>query len=54
MYLPAAFVYDDLTGNSYHAAVTETYGPSPQFDHAFRHEGSGAFVMKYPMGMALQ
>ena len=54
MYLPATFVYDDLAGASYHDSVTVKYGPSPQFDHGFLHEASGAFVMKYSLGMALQ
>ncbi len=53
MYLPAAFVYHDLGGDSYHELVTKTYKPSPQFDHAFLHP-SGAYVMKYSLGMALQ
>lgn len=53
MYLPATFIYHDLAGTSYHEQVTSTYGPSPQFDHGFQHE-SGAFVMKYPLGMAIQ
>ena len=54
MYLPAAFVYGDLAGDAYHDVVTAAYGPSPVFDHAFRHEASGAYVMKYSAGMALQ
>lgn len=53
MYLPAAFVYDDLAGDSYHDKVTTEYGPSPVFDHAFQHE-SGVWVMKYSLGQALQ
>ncbi len=54
MYLPAAFIYKDLGGDSYHAAVTEAYRPSPVFDHAFKHEKSGAYVMKYSIGQAIQ
>lgn len=53
MYLPATFIYDDLTGDSYHKEITETYRPSPTFDHAFKHE-SGNYVMKYPIGQAIQ
>lgn len=53
MYLPAAFIYNDLTGDSYHKEITDTYRPSPTFDHAFKHE-SGNYVMKYPIGQAIQ
>ncbi len=52
MYLPAAFVYDDLAGDSYHERVTTEYHPSPVFDHGAYHT-SGAWVMKYTLGQAL-
>ena len=54
MYLPATFIYGDLAGESYHEEVTALTRPSSYWDHSFRHEPSGAQVMKYSVGQALQ
>ena len=52
MYLPAAFTYAGLAGARYRDTV-QTYAPSPHVDHHFEH-ASGAHVMKYPLGTAMQ
>lgn len=52
MYLPAGLVYGDLAGGSYDSVVT-AYGAAPAQDYNFAH-ASGARVMKYPLGQALQ
>lgn len=54
MYLPALFIYDDLGGDSYHDAVREATLQPGAWDYGFRHDPSGNFVMKYPLGQALQ
>ncbi len=53
MYLPAVFIYHDLRECSFHDEILREYGPTPDFQQAFRHH-SGHYVMKYPCGQALQ
>lgn len=54
LYLPAVFIHHDLRELNFRDQLINDYGPTPQFDQAFRHPGSGNFVMKYPAGLALQ
>ena len=53
LYLPAAFIYHDLKNVAFLDGVIEKYKPTPGHMQGFRHTGGG-FVMKYPMGQALQ
>ncbi len=53
MYLPAIFIYNDIKKCSFQEKIIKTYSPSPQFDHAFIHEKTGNYVMKYSCGMAI-
>lgn len=53
-YLPAIFLHHDLKELRFHEQVLREYAPTPEFLQAFRHRGSGNYVMKYPAGMALQ
>ncbi|RYU78007.1 hypothetical protein [Hymenobacter persicinus] len=54
MYLPAIFIYHDLKDVKFRDEVIAKYQPSPTFDQAFVHPGSGHYVMKYSSGLALQ
>ncbi|MDF7813553.1 hypothetical protein [Hymenobacter sp. YC55] len=54
LYLPAIFVHHDLRELNFRDQLLKEYAPTPSFYQAFRHEGSGNFVMKYPAGLALQ
>lgn len=53
LYLPAALIYKDIRQLGWWDAVDQTYHPGPGMGQAFRH-ASGNYVMKYPMGQALQ
>ncbi len=53
LYLPATFIYKDIRQLNWWEAVDQKYHPGPGMGQAFRH-ASGNFVMKYPMGQALQ
>jgi hypothetical protein len=53
LYLPAALIYKDLKQLEWWSAIAEKYHPGPGMGQAFRHH-SGNYVMKYPMGQALQ
>lgn len=53
MYLPATFIYHDLKQCSFRDSVLKRYQPTPDFQQAIRHEGSGHYVMKYSCGQAL-
>lgn len=53
MYLPAAFIYKDLKHCSFQDNILSTYGPTPDFQQAFKHS-SGNYVMKYSIGQAIQ
>lgn len=53
MYLPATFIYHDLKQCSFQDSVLKRYQPTPDFQQAIRHEGSGHYVMKYSCGQAL-
>ena len=53
MYLPAVFIYNDLSNCSYSNYVIDTYHPTPDFQQGFTHQSSGNCVMKYSMGQAV-
>lgn len=53
LYLPAALIHQDMKQLSWWGAVEERYNPGPGMGQAFQHP-SGNYVMKYPMGQALQ
>ncbi len=53
MYLPATFVYKDLKKCEFRDDLIKNYKPTPNFQQAFRYS-NGNFVMKYPIGMAIQ
>lgn len=53
LYLPAYFIYDDLTEVGFKDEVIEKYGPTAGFYQAFKHEESGNYVMKYSIGLAV-
>ena len=53
MYLPAIFIYNDVKECRFADDVLNKYGPTPDFQQAFRHS-SGNYVMKYSMGQAIQ
>ncbi|MEM1325749.1 MAG: hypothetical protein AAGI23_07340 [Bacteroidota bacterium] len=52
LYLPAAFIHQDLKQLVFMPEVLETYVPTPDFQQAYQHE-SGNYVMKYPIGLAV-
>jgi hypothetical protein len=53
-YLPAFLIYDDARELAWRDSIFKKYKPTPDLQQAFRHEPSGHFVMKYPLGQALQ
>ncbi len=53
LYLPAIFIYKDLKKLEFGEDIISKYHPAPGFDQAFLHE-SGNYVMKYPVGQAIQ
>ncbi len=53
LYLPATFIYKDIRQLGWWNAIDQKYHPGPGMGQAFRH-ASGNYVMKYPMGQALQ
>lgn len=52
LYLPAAFIYDDLARLGFKEEIMEKYHPAGDFHHAVE-QPDGKWVMKYPIGMAL-
>lgn len=54
MYLPAIFIYKDIKKCAFADEIIRKYQPSPVFDLAFIHKKSGNYVMKYPIGQAIQ
>ncbi|UOG73835.1 hypothetical protein MTX78_17135 [Hymenobacter tibetensis] len=54
LYLPSIFVHHDLRELNFRDQLLKDYAPTPDFYQAFRHPGSGNFVMKYPAGLAVQ
>ncbi len=54
LYLPAAFIYKDLRHLAFKDSLLREYGPTPDFQQGFLHQASGNYVMKYPLGQALQ
>ncbi|MBV6439355.1 MAG: hypothetical protein EPGJADBJ_00994 [Saprospiraceae bacterium] len=53
LYLPAALIYKDIKHLKWWDEVGAKYNPGPGQGQAFQHP-SGNYVMKYPMGQALQ
>jgi hypothetical protein len=53
LYLPAAIIYKDIKQLAWWESVSNKYHPGPGMGQAFKHP-SGNYVMKYPMGQALQ
>lgn len=53
MYLPATIIYQDLRECNFRDEILKKYKPTPDFQQAFRYT-NGNFVMKYPIGMAIQ
>jgi hypothetical protein len=53
MYLPATFIYKDLKKCAFKDEILNEYGPTPNFQQAFQHQ-NGNYVMKYPIGQAIQ
>ncbi|MBU6341430.1 MAG: hypothetical protein KGS48_08055 [Bacteroidetes bacterium] len=53
LYLPAVFIYKDLKDLSFYDSVYDQYAPGPKGGDYFR-DSSGAAILKYPMGQALQ
>ena len=54
LYLPAIFIHHDLKELRFHEQLLHDYAPTPEFQQAFLHPGSGHYVMKYSAGMAVQ
>lgn len=53
LYLPAVFIYKDVKELKWFDGINEKYHPGPGMGQAFKHT-SGNYVMKYPLGQALQ
>jgi hypothetical protein len=55
LYLPAHFIYHDLSHQAFVADIMREYGPSSSFYQAFQVPGApaGQLVMKYTMGLAV-
>lgn len=53
LYLPAAFIYEDLGQLQFKDKIIKKYAPTSSFYQAFLHEETGKYVMKYPVGMAV-
>ena len=54
LYLPAIFIHHDIKDLQFKDQMMRDYAPTPDFQQAFRHPGSGHYVMKYSAGMAVQ
>ena len=53
-YLPSFLIYEDAKGQRFAEDILAQYQPTgTEFQQAFEHE-SGNYVMKYPLGQALQ
>jgi hypothetical protein len=53
LYLPATFIYHDLRQLKFMDGINAKYGPDPSNGQSFK-QPSGNFVLKYPIGQALQ
>lgn len=55
LYLPAQFIYHDLSHLAFIPDILHTYNPTASFYQAFQVPGAPAntFVMKYPCGLAV-
>ncbi len=53
MYLPGVIIYKDIKELKWWAAIDSKYHPGAGMGQAFQHP-SGNWVMKYPIGQALQ
>jgi hypothetical protein len=54
-YLPSAFIYHDLKGQTFKDSILEKYAPTPpnDFQYASQPDKGRSYVMKYTMGTAL-
>ncbi|MFK7923315.1 MAG: hypothetical protein AB8H47_15230 [Bacteroidia bacterium] len=52
LYLPAAFIHDDLATLSFREEVMQKYQPAGDFHHSTVQD-DGRHVLKYPIGMAV-
>ena len=52
LYLPAAFIYDDLAELKFTEEIMSKYSPSGDFHHSTPQE-DGRQVLKYPIGMSV-
>lgn len=52
-YLPSVFIYHDLKGMAFSAAIRDRYAVNPELPPAFRHPGTGNYVLRYSCGTAL-
>ncbi len=52
LYLPAAFIYNDIKQVGFLEKIIDQYQPTPDPQQVFRHE-SGNRVMKYSLGQAI-
>jgi len=52
MYLPAAFIYQDLKKVEFRDEIMKAYEPTPDFQQAYPYK-NGNWVMKYSMGQAV-
>lgn len=53
LYLPAAFIHQDLAKLGFKDEMMKKYRPAGSFYHAVQLE-NGNYVMKYPIGLAIQ
>ena len=55
LYLPAHFIYHDMSHQAFVADIMREYGPSSSFYQAYQVPGApaGQLVMKYTMGLAV-
>ena len=53
LYLPACFIYKDLKQLDFKKEIISKYQPTSGFYQAFRHQKSGNYIMKYPVGLAV-
>ncbi len=53
LYLPATFIYEDLSQLKFKDEIIKKYSPTGSFYQAALHEETGKYVMKYPIGQAM-
>lgn len=53
LYLPAAFIYKDLSELGFKDDILKKYRPTGSFYQAYPNDKTGKYVMKYPIGLAV-